>query len=164
MPSKGRSHVFAVHRVAALGVAALFSVDSNAVGLNEPAPTPRFACPTKGNNCKSTAAEAGVPQDFPSMMFTVTLQQSCMQGAMRAGMQGHDPQATAVAISLCICYAHTVAATPGEWRAIVVAVVGKGSLDRHSPIGQQIHSQLTACLDQQPRQKGAGLSTNRSWM
>ncbi|MEB8474259.1 hypothetical protein [Acidithiobacillus ferriphilus] len=61
----------------------LFTVAS-AAGIDTPLNHAGIPCPSTRSECAASAAEADVPHDFPPVMFTLHVQNECIQAAARA--------------------------------------------------------------------------------
>lgn len=101
-------------------------------------------CPISSSGCRATAAEAQVKHDFPDQAYVQDMKRGCLAKAVgRRGFRN----------DYCGCIADTMSATPGEWRAIILAgMEGRGlSRERLSALppalGMQIRSQARSCMN-----------------
>lgn len=125
----------------AIAIMPLFLTAASAAGIEAPLNHAAIPCPTMRSACAAGAAEADVPHDFPPVMFTLHMQNGCIQKVARA--HSINPWT----VQECHCIAASVGATPGEWRAII-AGYAKNTLKitvPTSPLGEQINQQVRAC-------------------
>jgi len=114
---------------------------AGAAGIDTPLNHAGIPCPSTRSECAAGAAEADVPHDFPPVMFTLHVQNGCIQAAARA--HNLNPRT----MQECHCMADSVGATPGEWR-VIVAGYAENTLKTTaptSPLGEQINQQMRAC-------------------
>lgn len=122
----------------ALGAWLLLLGSFSAVGATAATP-----CPISPYACRATFAEARVKHDFPDRTFLHEMRGSCAETA--AGMAGFRND-------YCGCMTDTVAATPGEWRAVLLAgLEGRGFGGRNvaalpPALAMQLRQQIHACL------------------
>lgn len=142
----------AIAAIAAIAIMPLLFTAANAAGINTPLNHPGIPCPTTRSGCAAGAAEADVPHDFPPVMFTLHMQNGCIQAAARA--HNLNPRT----MQECHCMADSVGATPGEWR-VIVAGYAENTLKTTapaSPLGEQINQQMRACKGEIGNMPGRG--------
>lgn len=127
--------------LAAITIMPLLFTVASAAGIDTPLNHAGIPCPSTRSECAASAAEADVPHDFPPVMFTLHVQNGCIQAAARA--HNINPWT----MQECHCMADSVGATPGEWR-VIVAGYAENTLKTTaptSPLGEQINQQMRAC-------------------
>ena len=137
----GLSRVFA----GLIGLCAMTSAVAALVG----SPTPINPCPIAQRYCQARAPESGVPHDYPPRNFLMQMRIRCsmtlMQKLARGPQQLFGP---GLAPRLCRLMGAFLGATPGEWRALVIAQMGGGDF-KTTPAGRQLMRQVKAAAKSQ---------------
>ena len=105
---------------------------------------PRNGCHIAARYCRARGAEENLPQDYPPPMFLGPLQAHCSITAMRK-FRPDGIINPAVGPRLCDLMARFLGATPGEWRAVVMAQMRGGNFN-DSAAGRQLLWQIKAAL------------------
>ena len=112
-------------------------------------PTPINPCPIAQRYCRARGPESGVPHDYPPRSFLMQMRIRCsmtlMQKLMRGPQQLFGP---GIAPRLCRLMGAFLGATPGEWRALVIAQMRGGDF-KTTPAGRQLMRQVKAAAKSQ---------------
>lgn len=128
---------------ALIGFIGLWGITTAAAALIG-SPTPANPCPIAQRYCRAGGAESGVPHDYPPRGFLFQMRAHCsltmMQRLARGPQQLFGP---GFAPRLCSLMTSFLGATPGEWRALVIAQMNGGNL-KTTAAGRQLMRQLKA--------------------
>ena len=112
-------------------------------------PTPANPCPIAQRYCRARGPESGVPHDYPPRSFLQQMRVRCSMTLMQKLARG--PQqlfGLGLAPRLCRLMGAFLGATPGEWRALVIAQMGGGDF-KATPAGRQLMRQVKAAARSQ---------------
>ncbi len=139
--------------VAGLG---LLLTTMSAVAMPAGSPTPLNPCPIASRYCRAQAAESGIPHDYPSPAFLFQMRAHCtLTMAQKLAQNPDGLLGPAFAPRLCRLMAAFLGATPGEWRALVIAQMRTGDL-KTTAAGRQLARQIKAAAAAQLHQAPAG--------
>ena len=146
---------------------------TSAVAALVGSPTPANPCPIAQRYCRARGPESGVPHDYPPRRFLRQMRIHCSLTLMQKLARG--PQqlfGLGLAPRLCHLMGAFLGATPGEWRALVIAQMGGGDF-KTTPAGQQLMRQIKAAARSQltpvphggpfPR-PGVGTASGPAWI
>ena len=107
---------------------------------------PQNTCPAPARYCRAGAPESGLPPDYPPPTFLAHLRIQCTRTLRERFAMG--PQTLfgpGFAPRLCRLTSAFLGATPGEWRAVIIAQMRSGNLKR-TAAGRQLKRQIKAAV------------------
>ncbi len=124
-----------------IGLMLLFAAVAATAGLKG-SPLPVNPCPVAPSYCQARSPESGLPQDYPPPAFLARMRAHCTQmltGKLTAGPDtlfgpGFAPR-------FCRIISAFLGATPGEWRAVIIAQMRTDNL-KETAAGHQLKHQL----------------------
>ncbi|MHB1513008.1 MAG: hypothetical protein ACYCTF_02525 [Acidiferrobacter sp.] len=125
---------------------------------------PQNACPAPARYCRAGAPESGLPRDYPPPTFLTHLRIQCTRTLReRFAMGPQTLLGPGFAPRLCRLTSAFLGATPGEWRAVIIAQMRSGNL-KQTAAGRQLKRQIKAAVAAQVAQASTtpALATPRS--
>ena len=107
---------------------------------------PQNACPAPARYCRAGAPESGLPHDYPPPAFLAHLRIQCTRTLRQKFAMGPDTVlGPGFAPRLCRLTSAFLGATPGEWRAIIIAQMRRGTL-KETAAGRQLKRQIKGAV------------------
>ncbi len=137
-----------------IGLMLLFAAGVAAAGLAG-SPTPQNPCPVAISYCRARSPESALPHDYPPPAFLARMRAQCARTLMeKLAMGPRTLLGPGFAPRLCRVMSAFLGATPGEWRAVIIAQMRTGNL-KETAAGRQLKRQLKAAVAAQLAQGAA---------